>query len=364
MANNNNNAKLYDFSPLIQAGIDPKTGLPIRMSTNNGCMLKENIKKTLRILDEQNAINRYVWYNLPSGLDGQLLERILYYKGQGMFFYMTTDESFYFLPYALDGTIDVYGRFKAVTPLPFNGTAQDKEKAWIVGMTRKPVYDILYDIENNDYLFEDGCVLLSDYSKQISQTNIPRQILQDPILDAMAEAFPLARTSLIANSGVKGMRVNDEDQKASVALAAQSVLDAALNGKPWIPIVGNIEWQELTDGTALKSEEFLLYMQAMDNFRLSLYGLDNGGLFQKKSHMLEAEQQMNQGNVGLVYQDGLTLRQKFCDIVNSIWGLGIWCEASEVVVGVDKNMDAEISDNQDQSGMGAGEQPIGGEENE
>ena len=353
----NNNAKLYDLNPLIQAGIDPKTGLPIRMA-DTSCGLKDNIKRTLRILDEQNAINRYVWYNLPNGLDGQLLERILYYKGQGMFFYMTTDESFYFLPYALDGTIDVYGRFKAVTPLPFNGTAQDKEKAWIVGMTRKPVYDILYDLESGENVFEEGCVLLSDYSKQISQTNIPRQILQDPILDAMAEAFPFARTSLIANSGVKGMRVNDEDQKATVKLASKSVTQAALNGDPWIPVVGNIEWQELTDGTALKSEEFLLYMQAMDNFRLSLYGLDNGGLFQKKSHMLEAEQQMNQGNVGLVYQDGLTLRQKFCDIVNSIWGLGIWCEASETVVGVDQNMDAEISDNKDQSGMGAGEQPM------
>ena len=199
---NKNNAKLYDLNPLIQAGIDPKTGLPIRMADNNYA-LKSNIKMALRVLDEQNAINRYVWYNLPNGLDGQLLERILYYKGQGMFFYMTTDESFYFLPYALDGTIDVYGRFKGVTPLPFNGTAQDKEKAWIVGMTRKPVYDILDDLETEPNLFEEGCVLLSDYSKQISQTNIPRQIIQDPILDAMAEAFPFARTSLISNSGVK-----------------------------------------------------------------------------------------------------------------------------------------------------------------
>lgn len=356
--------KLYDLNQFLQAGIDPKTGLPTRFDADGGCNLKNEIRKSLRILDEQNAINRYVWYNLPSGLDGQLLERILYYKGQGMFFYMSTDESFYFLPYALDGSIDVYGRFKGVTPLPFNGTAQDKEDAWITGMTRKPVYDILYDLENDKEIFENGCVLLSDYSKQISQTNIPRQLVQEPILDAMAEAFPFARTSLIANSGVKGMRVNDEDQKATVKLASKSVTKAALSGDPWIPVVGNIEWQELTDGTALKSEEFLLYMQSLDNFRLSLYGLDNGGLFQKKSHMLEAEQTMNQGNVGLVYQDGLTLRQKFCDIVNSIWGLGIWCEASETVVGVDKNMDGEIADNQDQSGEGAGEQPQGGMDNE
>ena len=354
-----NNAKIIDVNTLIQAGFNPKTGLPTKVDSEDKCLLKENIRKTLRVLDEQNAINRYKWYNLPSSLDGQLLERILYYKGQGMFFYMEANDSFYFLPYALNGTIDVYGRFQGVTPLPFNGSTDNeegKEKPWITELTRKPIYDVLGDEVNNE--FTEACVLLSDYSKQISQTNISRQILQEPILDAMAEAFPLARTSLIAHSGIKGMRVNDEDQKAQVELASRATTKAALNGKMWIPLVGNLEFQELTDGTALKSEEFLLYMQSLDNFRLSLYGLDNGGLFQKKSHMLEAEQDMNSGNVGLVYQDGLSLRQKFCDIVNSIWGLGIWCEASETVTGMDKNLDGEVADNQDQSGI-PGEQEVG-----
>lgn len=344
-----NNAKLPDLNTLIQAGIDPKTGLPIRVDEEK-CTLKNDIRRTLRILDEQNAINRYTWFNLPNGLDGQLIERILYYKGQGMFFYMETDNTFYFLPYALDGSIDVYGRFKAVTPLPFNGTAQDKKDAWITGLTKIPVYEVNLDVDLDTFL--DGCVLLSDYSKQISQTNIPRQTLQEPILDAMAEAFPLARTSLIANSGIKGMRVNDEDQQSTVKAASRSITRAALNGDIWIPVVGNIEFQELTDGSALKSEEFLLYMQALDNFRLSLYGLDNGGLFQKKSHMLEAEQEMNAGNVGLVYQDGLALRQKFCNLVNSIWGLGIWVEPSETVLNLDYDQDGDIDDDKDQSGVG------------
>lgn len=350
-----NNAKLPDIDTLIQAGIDPKTGLPLKAEGAGIPTLKDHIRKTLRVLDEQNAVNRYVWYNLPAGLDGQLLERILYYKGQGAFFFMETDNTFYFLPYALDGTIDIYGRFLGITPLPFNGTAKDKKDAWITGLVKTPVYEIPLEVDES--MFFDGCVLLSDYSKQISQTNISRQILQDPILDAMAEAFPLARTALIANSGVKGMRVNDQNQESNVKAASRSVYRAALNGDPWIPIVGNLEFQELTDGgSALKSEEYLLYMQALDNYRLSLYGLKNGGLFQKKAHMLEAEQAMNDGNVGLVYQDGLTLRQKFCDIVNAIWGLGISVEAAESVVGIDRNMDCMIGDNQDQSGI-PGEQP-------
>ena len=64
-----NNAKITDVNTLIQAGFNPKTGLPSKVDSEDKCLLKENIRKTLRVLDEQNAINRYTWYNLPSPLD-------------------------------------------------------------------------------------------------------------------------------------------------------------------------------------------------------------------------------------------------------------------------------------------------------
>ena len=52
-----NNAKLPDYQTLVTAGINPKTGLPIRLSSP--CTIKEDIKKALRIVDEQDAVNRY-----------------------------------------------------------------------------------------------------------------------------------------------------------------------------------------------------------------------------------------------------------------------------------------------------------------
>ena len=54
-----NNARLSNPSTLIQAGIDPKTGLPYKGGSEDKCFLKDNIRKLLRVLDEQNAINRY-----------------------------------------------------------------------------------------------------------------------------------------------------------------------------------------------------------------------------------------------------------------------------------------------------------------
>ena len=105
------------------------------------------------------------------------------------------------------------------------------------------------------------------------------------------------------------------------------------------------EIQELFDGPIGKAQEYLLAMQALENFRLSTYGLENGGLFEKKAHKLEGEQEMNSSTVGLVYADGLAIRQNFCNIVNSIWGTSMWCMPAESVIGGDVDGDGDAFDN-------------------
>lgn len=359
------NASIPDIETLLQAGINPKTGLPIKMGDAYDSARKQAIKASLRILDEQNAVNRYRWYNLPCNISSNELERLLYYKGQVCFFYMQETDEFYFMPYALDGTIDFYGRFNTVHPVPMaNGTSETPEDVKKMVRNQMEVLsslklDVLYDAPIEPLKFDrlnKVCVLLHDYTKQMSQTIIARQQIQDPILDIMADCIPFMRTALLNSTGVQGMRVNSQDEESNVQAANRSIDRAALNGKKWVPIVSNIEFQELTGGKTLKSEEFLLAMQGLDNYRLSLYGLSNGGLFQKKAHMLEAEENMNSGNVGLIMDDGLVIRQRFCDIVNSVWGLGISCEMSETVLNVDNNMDGVLSTEYDQSGSYNGDQ--------
>ena len=66
------------INKILAAGIDPKTGLPLRAEDCNG--IKSSIKAQLRIIDEQDAVNRYMWYNLPLDISSQELERLLYYR--------------------------------------------------------------------------------------------------------------------------------------------------------------------------------------------------------------------------------------------------------------------------------------------
>ena len=116
---------ILDIDTLIQAGINPKTGLPINFGGRR-YSTKEDIKKAIRKNDEQIAVNRYTWYNLPMNLTGAELERMLYYKGQLAFFYLKDLDEFYFMPYALDGTIDFYGRYNTIHPVPMTSGTDDK----------------------------------------------------------------------------------------------------------------------------------------------------------------------------------------------------------------------------------------------
>lgn len=282
--------------------------------------LKANMKKMLRVNDEQIALNRYVWHNLPRGINGQLIERILYYRGSGMFFYMPETDLFYFLPYCLNGTIDLYGRYKTVSPLPFMGKDDDAQKALLSTMLREPVYDFApQEVSSNPFdALKSKCVLLYDYCPQLSQTILPRQKINEGIIDIESNIIPYLNTLLSNNTGVNGVRVNDDGEQSSVSRASDTCNLAALNGKRWIPITGPLDFQDLGSPVAgSRAEDMLLAMEAIDNIRIGTYGVDNGGIFEKKAHLLESENRTSNASTGLVCEDGLWQRREFANLINS-----------------------------------------------
>ena len=340
---------LPDIATIVKAGINPKTGFPYKMDGIFRSETKDAIKKSLRIKDEQAALNTFKWYNLPSNITGQELERMLYYRGQLAFVYLKDLDEFYFMPYALDGGLDYYGRYRKIKVIPYNSSTESKSK-----LTAQEAYlsTLSFDVKYGAVLPEDlteedlysSAVLLCDYSKQMAQQIIPRSQVNDPIIDIESECYAYMRTALLMGTGVRGVRVNDSDQSESVEEGARNMTHAALECEPYVPITGSIEFQELTNGSVTNAEDYQLAMQSIDNYRLSTHGIDNNGLYEKKSHMLESEMSMNGGTVGLVLQDRLTLRQNFCTIVNSIYGTSIWCEPSENLTGADINGDALLYD--------------------
>ena len=357
-----NNAKLPQIDVLLQAGINPKTGLPIKLGsiTQMNKQLKYNARRLFRIIDEQRAVCRYKWYNLPAGLSSQELERLLYLKYSLCFFYFEELDQFYFMPYALDGTIDFYGRYNTVHPVPMTSGAEKeenskefKQKAALLSNKKLNVIkDVIVDSSEITYdLLTKSCVILRDYTNQMGQLGEPRYALNDDLLELEGDCIAFLRTNLLIGAGIQGLRVIDADSALEVDAFSNQMYTSALNGNPYVAVTAKAELQELQPNSTMKANEYFLAMQSIDNLLLSTYGIENTGVYEKQAHILESENQVNASNVSLVMQDGLTQRQNFCNIVNSIWGTSIWCETSEDVLALDTNGDGVV---QDESTNGAG----------
>lgn len=336
-----NNAKLIDPSMYLKAGINPKTGLPLKF--NDKKELLSNIKMTLRIKDEQTAVNRYRWYNTGLDLTSNEIERFLYYYYSLAFFYL--EGKFYIMPYALNGGIDFYGRENTINPVPFSGgdSKATKDQLDLLSKVKLDVKKgVVLDPNLDD--FERSAVLIKDYTPQYNGSSaIPRSRLQEGVIDFESRIMPYMRTAMMNSTGVQGVKVNDEGEYEDVLEGANSVDEAALNGTPWIPLMSKLDRQQINQSGTSRAEDYLMAMQGIDNYRESLYGLNKGGLFTKKAHTNDSENALN-NSLDFPLVDGLKLRQDACNIINSIWDIGIWCEISETAENVDKNGDMLADD--------------------
>ena len=327
-----------------------------------------NLKREIRKADFQQAINRYEWFNLPD-INGYELERLLYLKGQLMGFYKKSNDTFYFLPFALESKdntgIDVYGRYTHLTPVQIGSDTDGKSpKPLLAGLNFEVVYDIKEWESEEEWRkdFDKYCVILRDYTPQISQSIIPQAVLQDTIINIESEVIPLMRTSLINNTGTMGVRVSSADEESNVQAANQSKVEASLNGESYIPIVGQVDFQELDAGKPLGAADYLQAYQAIDNIRCGFMGIGSGNTYQKTEHMLQSEADMNSSPIDAVIQDGLYQRQQFCNLFNSIFGTTIWCEIKSKVDAM--MMPGEKEEEAMTGGHEEGHDEVGGADNE
>ena len=147
-------------------------GIPSKKGTYRYCKdpMFEKIGANLAVIDYQQFLTRFKWHNLPEGMDSELIERVLYFSGSAMFFYIKELDRFYFLPYGMcnEGTqtgIDFYGRFNKIKPYSFNGNAEEKKKSkadiYLGTQLRDNIKDIpMVDNEKDaKRIYEEGAVI-------------------------------------------------------------------------------------------------------------------------------------------------------------------------------------------------------------
>ncbi|MBP5446235.1 MAG: hypothetical protein J6Y28_08705 [Acholeplasmatales bacterium] len=361
--NNNKGPCIPNFYWMNSAGIDPKTGFPIKAMLGDSGYLKKGIKMQLRDLDKKTAINKGKWYNIPLDISSQFLEKMLYYKYKLCLFYNKPLDRFFILPFTLSTTpdggngLDEFGRYTRIKPIAYVAGSDADEKQhkntaledYLSKLSLKVIYSpvdtSMMTREDLIDLTENSAVILMDYSPGLAYNDsIPRSVMNEPLLDMMSECLPYVRTNLLTSCGVKGIRVGESDAAHNVKDANDGIKQAAMLGDAYVPIEGKMEFQELTDNNTGKVQDYFLALQSLENYRLMLHGIDNGGLFEKKAQELNAEAAINGGPIGLIAQDFTSIRQDFCNIVNSIWPIGIWYEPSENLSMADTNGDGLLYD--------------------
>lgn len=336
---------MFDTNALLEAGL-PQSKKMIKYGNaidQNGNVVTPNLlNKNLsydslfNIMREQNkieTIERYMWVNVPFGLTADIIERLLFYRGKGVFYFNDKVGKFQFLPFALNGVIDEYGRYTKCNTLPFTGVDTDEKKKKksqsLVYEDLELVYDLPYDEETFKKINQQKTfgIVLNDSSLSISQQPIIRYNYVKPVLHMMATLMQIINTAMFGNADHNLLQIENEGELDSVKNQINAINQDILSGNRFTPIVGKMPITPLKTTNSADLEGLFNTFNSLNNFLKSITGVANAGVFDKKAHLLQDEQKLNGSNADDIYYNGLRLRQEFCLMVQAYYQYPIWCES-------------------------------------
>lgn len=306
----------------------------------------EKLGVSIKYIDYQQFLTRFKWNNLPDGMDSELIERILYFSGSAMFFYIKELNRFYFLPYGMSGEntdvgIDFYGRFNKLKPYSFNGSTDGsgEEKAGGKRITRSDLYlstqirDNIKDIpmvdneEDARKIYENGAVICWDMTPQLAYQVDSRNRISQSYVKYIVQILIQTKSALINSSGFNLFSSDTEASTDIMQLQIDAINSDREKGKLSAVVsnaLGKIE--NLQSNAPSAMGDFWNSLVSADNLRLKSMGIRNDGLVQKSQYQNIQEQSIDINDAMQVYWNAFMERVKFSAIVNSIWGIGIYPE--------------------------------------
>lgn len=238
------------------------------------------------------AAHMFRWTNLPPGLDGDRLERMLIDRGGVAFF--NAVEGFYILPFSSDGQLDVYGNLLSVKAVPYNGIP-------ITQLDTVP--RILYD---NSERQPFGVYLLS-FAKRLAYIQksiaiVERQARYPSIVkvnENNKESFARFQTKIDEGDPVVFVDEGFNEE-------AMTVFNTGFN-----PALFDALW---TDYNKVEGEIYSLLGTMFNVEQNKAAGVGLG------------ETIINYSQTFALAASRLEQRQRWCEKLNAEFGLGIWCD--------------------------------------
>jgi hypothetical protein len=285
---------------------------------------KNKLRKMLSHKHMIETIERFEWKNLPPELNADLVERVLYFRYKGALF--NYNDKYYFLPFALSGTIDPYGRYEEISPVLFTGQfdtkgTKKKETLFLPSTVSDVRFVVKYAL--NQEPSSHNAVILTDSSLEVSQDWEPMNTVITPLIDQQLDILVLLNIDLVTSAKVFYIVAKDENQKEAIEAEFEGLDRQILEGKRVVVLTSSMELKELQGNATKDSARYMQSFQSIDNLRKEIIGLDNGGQFQKMEHMTEMETSVNTASGSSVLENALRMRKEFCELANKFFGLNI-----------------------------------------
>lgn len=306
----------------------------------------DKIGVSLKNIDYQQFLTRFRWNNLPEGLTSELMERILYFSGSAMFFYIKDLNRFYFLPYGMSGEgqttgIDFYGQFNRLKPYSFNGSTDgsgeqkpDGKKIsqadlYLSTQIRDNIKDIpiVKSEEEAKNVFENGAVICWDSSPGLAYYVDSRNRISQSYVKYLVKVLIQTKSALINSSGFNLFSTDSESGYDLMQAQLDTINKDRERGQLSAVVSKELgEIQNIQSNAPAAIADFWTAWQSVDNLRLKSMGISNDGVIQKSQYQNIQEQSMDLSDSMQVYINAFMERVKFSAIVNSIWGLNIYPE--------------------------------------
>lgn len=342
---------IYDTISIESAGITPskkilkygnaidQNGQPITPNPLKYNLDYQSLYDIMRQQNQTETYERYMWLDVPPGLTADLIERVLFFRGKGVFYFNEKVEKFQFLPFTLNGLIDEYGRYLKVNTLPFIGMEEkpkkNNEKRLITTVYQD--LDIVYDLPYTEEAFRDiqkgktVGIILNDSSLGISQQPIIRSNYVKPILHLLSTLIQIINTAMFGCADHNAVTVDNESEYESFNQQVDAINRDILLGRRFTPIIGKMPITPLKTGNTANLEGLFNTFNSLTNLLKSITGISNPGVFDKKAHLLQEEQALNGSNADDIYYNGLRMRQEFCLMVQAYYNYPIWCESKRAM---------------------------------
>lgn len=281
--------------------------------------------------DMQQCCARYRWKNLPNGLLGWQLERMLYYRGSIAAF--RVDDKFYALPYVIQGNINLYGMPTKIRPMAYNGKPLEKDSEDKYNSSE----EYAFKVEGSNQAFDLPVDLLGDetdkYSAVILYDTVPTFVgggapamynRSRLIIKEMADVLARININIVVSNKKILLHIKDAKQ----AKVIQEELRIAFGSDcPFGVLTSEFDVNSVQSTSDYNADDMFNALKNYDAIRCFMAGINSRGFgTEKQERLITGELNGDIERVELISDQGLELRKIWAELCNKKFGTNIEVE--------------------------------------